>query len=51
MADQMRKMETIRSIENLQLSNTLISALDDAQTAHSVVDAVNELIRFSEQWN
>lgn len=51
MPDLCRKIEMIRSIEYFQLSNHLISALDDAQTAHSVINAVNELIRYTEQWN
>lgn len=51
MADQVRKMAIIRSIEKLQLPNTLISALDDAIQAKDVVNAVDELMRFAEKWN
>lgn len=51
MSDQYRKLEMIRSIEHLQLSNTLISALDDAETAAFVENAVHELMRYAEQWN
>lgn len=50
MSDHSRKIEMIRSIEHFQLSNHLISALDDEQTAHCVINAVNELIRYTDQW-
>lgn len=51
MADQKRKVETIRSIENLKLSHTLITALDDATQAESVAIAIDYLESFSQQWN
>ncbi|MCG2607984.1 MULTISPECIES: hypothetical protein [unclassified Acinetobacter] len=51
MADQKRKLETIRSIENLQLSNVLIRGLDDAQQAETIVEAINSLQELTEQWN
>ncbi len=51
MLDLNRKVEMIRCIHHLQLSNTLISALDDAKTAASVENAVQALIRYAEQWN
>lgn len=51
MSDQHRKNAMIRSIQDLQLSNSLISALDDAKTALCVEHAVNELIRYAEQWS
>ncbi|WP_165382481.1 MULTISPECIES: hypothetical protein [Acinetobacter] len=47
MADQQRKTEIIRSIEQLQLSTTLIMALDHASSA----EAVYSLSGLSEQWN
>lgn len=51
MSDPHRKIEMIRSIHQLQLSNTLISALDDAETAASVENSINELMRYAEHWN
>jgi len=51
MADQKRKTETIRRIENLQLSTTLILALEDAVEAESVAEAIQFLQGLTEQWN
>ncbi|WP_167374972.1 hypothetical protein [Acinetobacter piscicola] len=51
MKDQKRKVEMIRSIEQLQLSNQLIQALDDAQLAENVVKAINCLKHMSNQWH
>ena len=51
MADQKRKVETIRRIQNLQLSDTLIAALDDAVEAESVAEAIQSLQGLTEQWN
>ncbi|WP_171255416.1 hypothetical protein [Acinetobacter sp. SFB] len=51
MADQQRKIETIHRIKNLQLSNTLITALDDAGQAEAIAQAVNSLQDLAEQWN
>lgn len=51
MADLKRKIETIRSIENLQLSQHLISALDDQIQAEDVFSAVYSLQSLSEHWN
>ncbi|NNH27353.1 hypothetical protein [Acinetobacter terrestris] len=51
MADQKRKIETIRSIKNLKLSNTLIASLDDAGQAEAIAEAVNSLQNLTEQWN
>ncbi|MEJ2898331.1 hypothetical protein [Acinetobacter sp. NS-4] len=51
MADQKRKLETIRSIENLQLSNVLIRGLDDVQQAETIVEAINSLQELTKQWN
>lgn len=51
MADQTRKAEVIRSIQQLQLGEHLIGALDDQQLAKSVVEAVSCLNGLSDQWN
>ncbi len=51
MADLQRKTETIRTIENLQLSSSLISALDDNTLAESIAEAINCLQVLSQQWN
>ncbi|WP_347455396.1 hypothetical protein [Acinetobacter thermotolerans] len=51
MADQKRKIETIRHIEDLQLPETLIAALDDAITAEGVAEAIQSLQGLAEQWN
>lgn len=51
MADQKRKIETIHRIEQLQLSETLIVALDDALQAESVAEAIQSLQGLAEQWN
>ena len=50
MTDQVRKTATIHSIENLQLSHRLISALDNAHDAEQVVEAVEALMAFSNEW-
>ena len=50
MADQTRKIETIRSIETLQLTENLISAMDDAEQAESVAQAIYSLQCLNEQW-
>ncbi|MFH7765329.1 hypothetical protein [Acinetobacter sp. BSP-28] len=51
MADQKRKIETIRIIENLQLSNVLIHGLEDAKQAETIAEAVTSLQQLSTQWN
>ena len=51
MAEQKRKIETIRSIENLQLSSSLISALDDNSQAEGIAEAIHYLQGLSQQWN
>jgi len=51
MADQKRKIETIHLIEQLQLSEALIVALDDALQAESVAEAIQSLQSLAEQWN
>lgn len=51
MADQKRKIEMIRRIKNLKLSNTLILGLDDAGQAEAIAEAVSSLQHLTEQWN
>lgn len=51
MTDQKYKLEMIRSIENLQLSETWIHALDDEEQALDVIKAIDILKNFSEQWS
>ena len=51
MKDQKYKVEVIRSIEQLQLPNHLIQALNDAQQAECVVNAVNCLKSMTNQWH
>ncbi|MEG0487107.1 MAG: hypothetical protein RR575_04135 [Acinetobacter sp.] len=51
MKDQKHKIEMIRSIEQLQLPDQLIQALDDAQLAENVVNAINYLKHISNQWH
>ena len=50
MTDQLHKTAMIHRIENLQLSHTLISALDNAHDAEQVVEAVEALMAFSNEW-
>ncbi len=51
MSDQTVKKQIIRSIEQLQLAEHLIFALDDAQQAQDIVLALHSLQKLSEQWN
>lgn len=51
MKDQKYKVEVIRSIEQLQLPSHLIQALNDAQQAECVVNAVNCLKIMTNQWH
>lgn len=51
MKDLKHKDEMIRSIEQLQLSNHLIVALEDQHQAENVVKAVNCLKDISTQWH
>ena len=51
MTDLQRKVELIRSIQSLQLPETLVHALDDAQQARAVIEAVDGLQHLVEQWN
>lgn len=50
MTDPILKKATIHSIENLQLSKSLISALDHPCDAEQVVKAIEILMAFSKQW-
>ncbi|ENV34804.1 hypothetical protein [Acinetobacter gerneri] len=51
MKDQKHKSEMIRSIENLQLPQHLITALDDAQQAKTVIQAISQLQVMTEKWH
>lgn len=51
MKDQLRKMATIHRIQQLQLSQSLISALDDINQAESVAEAIEQLLNLDHQWN
>lgn len=51
MANQIRKTETIRRIEHLQLPAALILSLDDAHKAESIVEAIQSLQHLIEHWN
>jgi hypothetical protein len=51
MTDLQHKVELIRSIHSLQLPETLLHALDDAQQAQRVIEAVACLQHWGEQWN
>jgi hypothetical protein len=51
MTDLQHKVALIRSIQSLQLPETLIHALEDAQQAPSVIQAVDYLQHWAEQWN
>ena len=51
MADPKRKMDTIRSIQNLQLSTALIIGLNDAKQAESIAEPLRCLQDVAEQWN
>lgn len=51
MTDLQHKVELIRSIQALQLPETLLHALDDAQQAAGVIEAVDCLQHWAEQWN
>ncbi len=51
MTDIQRKTAVIRRIENLQLGQHLIVALDDRETAESIAIAVQSLQGLTEHWN
>ena len=50
MTDVQCKYDTIRHIHNLQLPESLISALDDTVQAESVVNAIFSLQNLTKQW-
>jgi hypothetical protein len=51
MADDKRKIETIRRIENLLLDRHFVQALEDHHSAQAIIDAINSLERLSQEWN
>ncbi len=51
MTDSVRKNNTIRHIQKLQLSQNLIFALDDRIQAEEVADAVEQLIQLNHHWH
>lgn len=51
MRDPIHKKQIIQSIRYLQLSETLVIALDDAQQATDIIVMLDSLQRFSEQWH
>lgn len=51
MTDQLRKMANIHRIQQLKLSQNLISALDDINQAESVAEAIEQLLGLDHQWN
>lgn len=50
MKDQQYKVEIIRSIEQFQLPQHLIQALNNAKDAKQVIEAVDYLKSMREQW-
>lgn len=50
MKDQKHKVEIIRSIEQFQLPQHLIQALDNPHHAKQVIEAVDYLKLMHEQW-
>ena len=51
MRDSIHKKQIIQSIHHLQLSESLVIALDDAQQATDIMVMLDSLQRFSEQWH
>ena len=51
MTDLQHKAKLIRSIQSLQLPETFIHALEDAQQAPNIIEAVDCLQHWAEQWN
>ncbi|WP_171263301.1 hypothetical protein [Acinetobacter sp. ANC 4648] len=51
MRDLKRKTEMIQSIQDLQLPNSLIYALNDAEQAHDIVEAICCLKNITQQWH
>ena len=50
MKDLKHRVEMIRSIEQLQLPNQFIEALDDAHQAKEMIKAINCLKQMNQQW-
>lgn len=50
MKDLKHKVEMIRSIEQLQLPNHFIQALDDTHQAKQIIKAIHYLKEMSQQW-
>ena len=50
MRDLVHKKQMIQSIHHLQLSETLITALDDDQQAKDIIAMLDSLQDFSSQW-
>ncbi|MDR0234843.1 hypothetical protein [Acinetobacter sp.] len=50
MRDLKYKVDIIRSIEQLQLPNHFIQALDDAHQAENIIKLINYLKDMNEQW-
>ena len=51
MADEARKTDTIRRIENLLLDHHFVQALEDHHHAQAILEAVDSLERLSQEWN
>lgn len=51
MKDQKRKIEMIRSIKMLQLPQHLITELDDAKQAKTVIEAISALQAMTNNWH
>lgn len=50
MADLQHKQLTTQTIEQLQLPHSLVTALENEQTARQVIQALGELQRYRERW-
>ncbi|MCU4413367.1 hypothetical protein KTH71_04820 [Acinetobacter sp. WU_MDCI_Axc73] len=51
MRDTVHKNQVIQSIRHLQLSESLVIALDDVQQAKEIIVMLDSLQHFSEQWH
>lgn len=51
MKDLKHKLVTIQTIHQLQLHDGLVDALDDAEQAKEILQAVDTLLEFTQQWN
>ena len=50
MRDSVHKKQLILSIHHLQLSETLVTALNDAEQAKDIILILDSLQNFSEHW-